>query len=111
MAQRYEYAKRAATAAGIGFTELDNGFATAEEPAGLQQLFDALGSDVIGLSLTDTGRSGSYWWDIALLQVEAPAPSCSPRRDTFAGSSSRCVPTTSTSVARIGFTNRSLRAR
>jgi hypothetical protein len=34
----HEFAKRAATAAGIGFTELDNGFATTDDPAGLQQL-------------------------------------------------------------------------
>ena len=31
----HEFAKRAATAAGIGFTELDNGFATTDDPAGL----------------------------------------------------------------------------
>ena len=36
----HEYAKRAATAAGIGFTELDNGFATTDDPAGLQRLCD-----------------------------------------------------------------------
>jgi hypothetical protein len=33
-----EYAKRAATKAGTGFTELDNGFASTEDPARLQQL-------------------------------------------------------------------------
>ena len=33
----HEYAKRAAVAAGIGFTELDNGFATTDDPAGLQR--------------------------------------------------------------------------
>ena len=39
----HEYAKRAATAARIGFTVLDNGFATTDDPAGLQQLCDGLG--------------------------------------------------------------------
>ena len=43
----HEYAKRAATAAGIGFTELDNGFATTDDPAGLQQLCDTLGPGTI----------------------------------------------------------------
>ena len=38
-----EYAKRAATAAGIGFTELDNGFATTDDPAGLQRICETLG--------------------------------------------------------------------
>ena len=43
----HEYAKRAATAAGIGFTELDNGFATTDDPAGLQRLCDSLGPGTI----------------------------------------------------------------
>ena len=39
----HEYAKRAATAAGIGFTELDNGFATTEDPTGLHAICEGLG--------------------------------------------------------------------
>jgi len=39
----HEYAKRAATAAGIGFTELDNGLAATDDPAGLQRICDTLG--------------------------------------------------------------------
>ena len=77
----HEYAKRAATKAGIAFTELDNGFATAEDPAGLQQLCDGLGPGAIRgfcerwwarlpLPLTDADRAGGYWWDIAMRQVE-----------------------------------------
>ena len=77
----HEYAKRAATAAGIGFTELDNGFATTDDPAGLQQLCDGLGPGQIRvfcerwwsrlpLPLTDADRTGGYWWDIAMRQVE-----------------------------------------
>jgi len=77
----HEYAKRAATAAGIGFTELDNGFATTDDPAGLQKLCDTLGPDTIAgfcerwwarlpLPLTDADRTGGYWWDIAMRQVE-----------------------------------------
>jgi hypothetical protein len=77
----HEYAKRAATTAGIAFTELDNGFATADDPAGLQQLCDSLGPGAIRgfcqrwwarlpLPLTDADRAAGYWWDIAMRQVE-----------------------------------------
>jgi hypothetical protein len=34
----HEWAKRRARAAGIAFTELDNGFATVEDPARLQAI-------------------------------------------------------------------------
>jgi hypothetical protein len=77
----HEYAKRAATKVGVGFTELDNGFATTDDPAGLQQLCDGLGPATIRvfcerwwarlpLPLTATDRAGGYWWDIAMRQVE-----------------------------------------
>jgi hypothetical protein len=41
----HEYAKRAAAVAGMGFTELDNGFASTDEPASASA--DSLGSGVI----------------------------------------------------------------
>jgi hypothetical protein len=77
----HEFAKRAAAAAGIGFTELDNGFGATADPAGLQQLCDTLGPGTIKvfcerwwarlpLPLTDADRAGGYWWDIAMRQVE-----------------------------------------
>ena len=77
----HEYAKRAAHAAGIGFTELDNGFASTDDPAGLQRLCDTLGPGAIAgfcerwwgrlpLPLTAADRAGGYWWDIAMRQVE-----------------------------------------
>ncbi len=77
----HEYAKRAATAAGIGFTELDNGFAATDDPAGLQRICEGLGPAAIRvfcerwwarlpLPLTDADRAGGYWWDIAMRQVE-----------------------------------------
>ena len=77
----HEYAKRAAVAAGIGFTELDNGFATTDDPAGLQRVCDTLGPGTIAgfcqrwwarlpLPLTDADRAAGYWWDIAMRQVE-----------------------------------------
>jgi hypothetical protein len=77
----HEYAKRAAARAGIGFTELDNGFAATDDPAGLQRLCDGLGPGAIRvfcerwwarlpLPLTDADRAGGYWWELAMRQVE-----------------------------------------
>jgi len=77
----HEYAKRAARAAGIGFTELDNGFAATEDPAGLQRVCDTLTAGTIRvfcerwwsrlpLPLTEADRAAGYWWDIAMRQVE-----------------------------------------
>src|ERR1044072_4564969 len=77
----HEYAKRQATAAGIAFTELDNGFAATEDPAGLQRICDMLGSGTIrvicerwwarfSLPLTEVDRAAGYWWDISMRQVE-----------------------------------------
>jgi hypothetical protein len=73
--------KRRAAAAGIAFTELDNGFATTDNPAGLQDVCDALTPGVIRvfcerwwahlpLPLTEADRAAGYWWDIAMRQVE-----------------------------------------
>ena len=46
----HEWAKRQATRAGIGFTELSNGFATCADPAALQAICDRLGPGTIGCS-------------------------------------------------------------
>ena len=77
----HEYAKRGARARGIAFTELDNGFSTTEDPAGLQQICDRLGPGTIRvfcerwwarlpLPLTEADRAAGYWWDISMRQVE-----------------------------------------
>lgn len=77
----HEYAKRAARAEGIAFTELDNGFATTDDPAGLQRICDTLTPDTIRgfcerwwtrlpLPLTEADRAAGYWWDISMRQVE-----------------------------------------
>jgi len=77
----HEYAKRAARSAGIGFTELDNGFATTDDPAGLQRLGDTLTAGSVRvfcerwwsrlpLPLTEADRAAGSWWDISLRQVE-----------------------------------------
>src|SRR5262249_28431782 len=41
----HEWAKRQAAKAGIGFTALDNGFATVDDPAAVQAICDRLGPD------------------------------------------------------------------
>ena len=46
----HEWAKRQATHAGIGFTELSNGFATCEDPDALQAICDRLGPGTITCS-------------------------------------------------------------
>jgi hypothetical protein len=77
----HEYAKRKARAAGIAFTELDNGFATTEDSAALQRICDTLTPGVIRvfcerwwaqlpLPLTEADRAAGYWWDISMRQVE-----------------------------------------
>ncbi len=77
----HEWAKRQATQAGIGFTELSNGFATCEDPEGLQAICDRLGPGTINvfferwmsrlpLPLTTTDRAGGYWWELSMRQIE-----------------------------------------
>ena len=77
----HEWAKRQAAKAGIGFTELSNGFATCSDPVGLQSICDRLGPGVITvfaerwwsilpLPLTDADRAAGYWWELSMRQVE-----------------------------------------
>jgi hypothetical protein len=77
----HEWAKRQAARAGIGFTELSNGFAATDHPAGLQAICDRLGPDtidefverwlaVLPLPLTEHDRAGGYWWQLSMRQVE-----------------------------------------
>ena len=77
----HEWAKRQAGQAGIGFTELSNGFATCDDPAGLQAICDRLGPDdidaffdrwmsVLPLPLTDADRAAGYWWELSMRQIE-----------------------------------------
>jgi hypothetical protein len=78
----HEWAKRQATHAGIGFTELSNGFAATDDPAGLQAICDRLGPAtieafaerwlaVLPLPLTEHDRAAGYWWELSMRQVEA----------------------------------------
>src|SRR5215218_10807374 len=77
----HEWAKCQAIHAGIGFTELSNGFATCEDPEGLQAICDRLGPGAIGvfferwmsvlpLPLTDADRTAGYWWELSMRQIE-----------------------------------------
>jgi hypothetical protein len=77
----HEWAKRQAVKAGIGFTELSNGFAACDDPQALQQICDRLGAGTINvfvqrwlarlpLPLTDADRRAGYWWEASLRQVE-----------------------------------------
>lgn len=51
----HEWAKRQARKAGIGFTELSNGFATTDDPVGLQAICDRLGAGTIRSSASVGG--------------------------------------------------------
>src|SRR5262245_51608924 len=77
----HEWAKRQALKAGIGFTELSNGFATATDPAALQAICDRLGPgairvfaerwwSILPLPLTEHDRAAGYWWELSMRQVE-----------------------------------------
>ena len=77
----HEWAKRQAAAAGISFTALSNGFASASDPAGLQAICDRFGPGTvqvwferwmsrIPLPLTDADRDAGYWWELSMRQVE-----------------------------------------
>ncbi|MGH3559658.1 MAG: hypothetical protein ACRDTK_19545 [Mycobacterium sp.] len=77
----HEWAKRQAAKAGIGFTELSNGFATCTDPPALQAICDRLGPatievfaerwwSILPLPLTDADRDAGYWWELSMRQIE-----------------------------------------
>ena len=77
----HEWAKRQAAKAGIGFTELSNGFASCEDPAGLQEICDRLSPGTINVFLErwwsrlplpfdQVDRAAGYWWETSMRQVE-----------------------------------------
>ena len=77
----HEWAKRQALAAGIGFTALSNGFASCDDPAGLQAICDRFGPGTVQvwferwmarlpLPLTSTDRDAGYWWELSMRQTE-----------------------------------------
>jgi hypothetical protein len=77
----HEWAKRQATQAGVGFTDLSNGFAACDDPAALQDICDRLGPGTINVFVQrwlahlpvpfDTANRGAgYWWETSMRQVE-----------------------------------------
>jgi hypothetical protein len=77
----HEWAKRQAEKSGIGFTALDNGFASVEDPAAVQAICDRLGSEQIDALLrkwlarlphpfTAADRAAGYRYDISIWQAE-----------------------------------------
>jgi hypothetical protein len=77
----HEWAKRQATRAGITFTELSNGFAACDDPAGLQAICDRLQPGTIEvfaqrwlhrlpMPFGRTDQQAGYWWEISMRQVE-----------------------------------------
>jgi hypothetical protein len=77
----HEWAKRQAAKAGIGFTDLSNGFASCDDPVALQAICDRLGPGPIRvfferwtsrlpLPLTATDRNAGFWWELTMRQVE-----------------------------------------
>jgi hypothetical protein len=80
-ANGHEWAKRHAIRAGIGFSELSDGFAATDNPAALQQIRDRLGPatievfvqrwlSVLPLPLTDADRAAGYWWQLSMRRIE-----------------------------------------
>jgi hypothetical protein len=75
-----EYAKRQAAKAGIGYTALDNGFATCDDPAKVQAICDQLDAEKIDALLrkwlailphpVPPADRETYRYDISILQVE-----------------------------------------
>jgi hypothetical protein len=77
----HEWAKRQALAAGIGFTELSNGFASCDDPVLLQRICDTLTPGavqawferwmaVLPLPLNAADRAAGFWWELSMRQVE-----------------------------------------
>ena len=77
----HEWAKQQARKIGFAFTELSNGFASAEDPAVLQKICDALQAGTINvffqrwlsrlpLPLGAADHDAGYWWELSMAQVE-----------------------------------------
>jgi hypothetical protein len=77
----HEWAKRQCVKAGIGFTALDNGFGTCEDPVALQRICDRLGSGavksffwrwcrILPSPFTDADRRAGYVYELAFRQFE-----------------------------------------
>ena len=107
-----ECAKRQAAKAGIGFTALDNGFASCDDPAPVAAICDRLAAGKIDALLrkwlavlphpfTAADRAAGYRYDLSILQAEfSPDPDAGPPRCPGGSSSKKSSGTTSTWAAR-----------
>jgi hypothetical protein len=77
----HEWAKRQAAQAGIGYTALDNGFATVADPGAVQAICDQLGPAqiqalldkwlaILPSAFTDADRAVGYRYECSILQAE-----------------------------------------
>jgi hypothetical protein len=77
----HEWAKRQALKAGIGFTALSNGFASCDDPDGLQAICDRLQPGTIEvfaqrwlhrlpMPFGRKDQMAGYWWETSMRQVE-----------------------------------------
>jgi len=77
----HEWAKRQALKAGIAFTGLSNGFASCDDPAGLQEICDRFQAGTIEvfaqrwlhripMPFGSADRDAGYWWECSMRQVE-----------------------------------------
>jgi hypothetical protein len=77
----HEWAKRQAAKMGIGFTALDNGFATCDDPTALQAICDRLGPaqiqalldkwlQILPSPFTEADRAAGYRYECSVLQAE-----------------------------------------
>ena len=108
--QRQRVGQTSGRKAGIGFTALDNGFATVDDPAAVQAICDRLGPDQIDALLrkwlarlphpfTAADRGAGYRYDLSVLQAEFSLTQMLDRPVSGGCSSSRSSATTSTSAA------------
>jgi hypothetical protein len=92
----HEWAKRQALRAGIRFTALSNGFASCDDPPGLQEICDRLQPGTIEvfaqrwlhripMPFGPADRDAGYWWELSMRQVEVSRTIVfdAPRRARF----------------------------
>jgi hypothetical protein len=77
----HEWSKRQALRDGIGYTELENGFASCSDPERLQAICDSFSPEHvqaffdrwicrIPTPLSEKDRAAGYWWELSMRQVE-----------------------------------------
>jgi hypothetical protein len=92
----HEWAKRQALKAGLGFTALSNGFASCDDPDGLQAICDRLQPGTIEvfaqrwlhrlpMPFGRKDQAAGYWWECSMRQVEVSRTIVfdAPRRARF----------------------------